>query len=572
MVFRRIERTIEWAWYSSPGQRVITLGVLVALLLAGVLLYRPVLRSMQSWRAGKLLDQAQHHAAANDWNEVQRTARAALQLDPSLSALRLYVLASQHTRDPHRLHTALHLFRHPGATAGDRRDVLAAFLDANDLIAAAHLIKNLRKEDYDPNMKLQAVRFLVKADHLPEAGALADQEFAAGRGACDLVVAQGLARTGNANHRQDLSRRIQRLLGQPDNEQAVKALRLLSSLPDDWIHRELAREAVERFGDMDGLSVSDRLRVDLFRVALQIEPRDELIAARLNEYREQDLDSLLPWLNRLGETSRVVELTDGLTKPSVAIFQQRTNALAALARYQELAADLEDPPPGLSEVTVLALRASIAATRGLESDAVVLWGQAMERARRNRKKNEYYQIATMAHRAGDRTRQMTALAHALEHPMGLPPPVDEIKPLLLWLYEQGELNQLRRISHRLLEREPGNPLLVNMYHYLRIVRGERPAPSLPVLEQLVGGFPNELSFRSTLAFALLMNGEPERAQATMDAQDLEPADFPASEKAIYAAILHALNLTLESRTLSAQISWSALPEFEAKVFRRLLAQ
>ena len=108
-----------------------------------------------------------------------------------------------------------------------------------------------------------------------------------------------------------------------------------------------------------------------------------------------------------------------------------------------------------------------------------------------------------------------------------------------------------------------------MNHYLRILQDEPAENTRPALELLVKAFPKELSFRSTLALALLNAGEAEAARRTMDAHETEPAEFPDAEKGIYTAILRALDLKTEAAKLDAVINWESMPKFEAEILRDL---
>lgn len=533
-------------------------------------IYKPIHSRVLGWRADSLYRDAQDFAAEEDWHEAHRTAKASLYLKPTIETLRLYVKAAQHTRDPHRLRVALYLFSFEGATSDDRRSVLRAFLDANDLVATSHLIRELKVEDYTPEIRLQIVRFLLKAGQLKEAGAVADLEAQEGRGGCDLIVAGELVATGETGFREEVSRRIQRVLGSAGDEEALRAVNLLATIPDHWVRRDLAQRVVDRFADAKGLSGADQLRVDLFRIALRSKPREWIISDRIEQHRESEPELLLNWLSRLGETARVVSMTDEMENLSVEIYKLRTSALFAIGRYDVLAKELENPPSQLSKVVVVAARAAVAARQGLNSRAVLLWNKAFELAERSTERNEYYELAVAAARAEDREREMQALSAALEHRMGLAPPMSKVKPVLQWLYDQGKGDRLGRICYRMLAREPGNPLLINIHHYLQLLKGESPDRSFDALQELVEAFPRELNFRSSLAFALLRADRPAEALAQMEQHQSEPAAFPDPEKAVYAAILSALGRKSEATRLNREIAWSKIPAFEEEAIRPYL--
>lgn len=559
----------DWLWYSSVKRRTAVLLLLLVLLVLGISLRKPLLANVHGWRAKNLIEQAKAFAEEEDWAEMQRTAAASLQISPSIEALRLYVQASRRTREPNRLHYAAFLFGHPEATALDRSAVLKAFVDANDLIAVAELVKGLREEDYDTEMRRQVVRFLVKAGQWKEAMVLADLEAAQGRFGCDLVVARGLVRARQAGTRREVNDRIRRALAGSNRESSLAALRLLASLPENWIDRGLASLVVEQFKDATLLAVGDRLAVDLFRVATNPSKRMKLIAANVGQLQEKHLEPLVGWLLRLGETEQVAALTKGRSDLTSTVFRQRATALNALGRHDELAEELTHPPNGIPEVVLLSVRASVASKRGEDSEAVDLWRRAFALAARTPDRNDYFTIAAIAERNGESEKQMEAMSLALERSLGVPSAMHEVKPLLEWLYRRGEADRLLRICYRLLEREPGNPILINMQHYLRLLLDDAATDVVPQLEQLVAAFPRELSFRSTLALAQVKAGLAQRALETFSAHPVEPSSYPVAEKAIYAAALLGAGRGQEAAKLLESPSWEELPRFEADSLRAL---
>ena len=78
--------------------------VLLLFVVAGVLLYKPALKGLRSWRAGKLLEDSRAYAEAGNWDEARRTAHASYQITRSVDALRLLFGALRERGDPATLH------------------------------------------------------------------------------------------------------------------------------------------------------------------------------------------------------------------------------------------------------------------------------------------------------------------------------------------------------------------------------------------------------------------------------------------------------------------------------------
>jgi len=562
-------------WFLSLRTRTkVILGVIILLLALGVVFRRPMWEAFASWRAENLLEEARQYAEDENWEDVERTAMASLQLESSVDAYRLLTEAFVQNREPRILQAAAGLFSHPEATLEDRTRAIEVFLDKKQVVAAAPMVESLdAAEREDPAMHYQLVRFHLMAGNYGKAAEMADAVPAAERNpALDLLLAQGFAASGKEEAKGATAARLGRVLTGEDDNLARQAMRLLAALPDKWISQKLAEKALERFGGNESLPLADRLRLDLFRIGLGVVEREKLVEETIAKNRQEHLEELVAWLARLGEAQRIVDLTDPSRRPeglSATLFEKRAGALEGLGKLEELKQELEDPPVDIPDVRLLAARAALATKLENESEAVILWQQAFEAAENDPSRNWFYQISSSAARAGLRDRQMEALARAIEHPRGTPPQARQLESLFAWLYETGDIERLLKINYQLLAREPGNPGLVNNYHYLKVLLGEATENDVEVLRRLVETFPDIPQFRSSYALALLKTGQPGPALAALDEIEEPLAERPPADKAVYAAVLAGLGRHDEVEKLAAGIDWDKVPAGEASALQEL---
>lgn len=509
-------------------------------------------------------------AAAEKWSEAERLASASLRLRSSVEAARVLLSASEAAERPRLLHVARGVFFHPDAVLDDRVRAIRICLDYEDAVMAAQLLARLDADEREtPAVQYETVRFLLKIEKYDEALQTVDQHTdPKQRPELDLLIASELADSKNSGARGVISERLDAVFHNGDHETALRALRILGSLPDSWISEPLARSALGRFREDPDLSVSDRLWVDLLKIGVGDGDRKAIIDSAVAAYRDSALTVLVPWLERLGEHERVVDLTDPAGRTAEMgseLFQSRARALGLLGRYEELEKELLDPPAEIADIPLLCCRAILATQQEKRSHALLLWQEAMERAERDATRNWFYYISDRASLVGNEDLEMEAMARGIEGRFGRPPPTAELAGLITWLYEHHETKRLLDVSYRLLQREPRNPLLINNYYYLKALHGTATREDLEVLKELVAAIPDEPGFASSLAFAHLELDEPAEAIQVLD--ELDTDERPRSEQAIRAAALSALEQREASFAIAANIDWDKFSTEEATVLR-----
>lgn len=557
----------SFAGRKSLAQQLVVAGAL--LLVAFVAFRSPLIKIVNGWRADRLAAEAHRHIQKGEWAEANRTALASMQLEPNLPGLRSLLIAQVQTGDPNRLQAAIQLFSSPLADADDRARSLRVCLDVGDVVEAARLVASLPAEDRDhPPMRRELLRYLLKARNYRQAVLLVDRIPETKRPMeLELLLANGLAESGEPDLRSITAERLHRVLIGQDRELALRAMNDLAAFPNSWIHDKLARAALHRFENDPGLEPVEHLNLVFFQIGLQPENREAMVNWALANFGDDHADALLPWLQRLGEWQPIVDLTEAgrFPKPMpLEVFQRRAAALLALRRFDALEAELRDPPVTIAEIPLLCHRAALASKRGEGGRSVALWQDALKRADRDRSRNWFYMISRIAARSGDDHIELEALARGIERPRGVPPVAANLQRLFEWLYEQGDTERLLEISYLLLERERGNPTLVNNFHYLKVLHGSVTERDLEALQGLVDRFPEQPHFRSSLALALLKGGKSQDALRVLEDLPSKRPERSDAWKAIHAAVLTSLGRKAEARQLAAGVDWNNVSKLEAK--------
>jgi tetratricopeptide (TPR) repeat protein len=545
----------RWKWLVAVG--VLALIVLVV--------FRPVMSRVQVWRAGSLLEEAQGHAAAGEWDESLRTSLAALQLDPNFETLLVYFQAQCRTGDGGVLQSAVRIATNEQATAENRANALSVFLDVGDRVNFASILTALDEETREhPKIKFQTLRFLLAGGQVELALGLVEALSEAERSTSfDLLLCSGLIRDQRPAVRQEAFRRLAELLASEDDVVALDAMRIIASQPDGGISNELAQKSLERFADETGLGVGEQFALRLFEIGLEPDRRESIVSAALEKYQDSDLLRLLNWLLRVGEAEQAVALSEARMK-ELKVFRLRSQALKLVKKYEQLLEELETPPPGISSAELFASRAAVSRLLGRTADEADYWSRALGFARLRSRENHFPVIANIARQVGAEEIGFEALACSIEHPVGVPPESSKLDELYAWL-AKNDIDRLLSISRRLLQREPGNPVLVNNYCYLETLHGRADERTVAALAELVEAFPEELSFRGSLAFAHLRLGEAEKALEVIEQSSVVPSEMPNGEKAVYSAALAQAGREDEAAALAATVEWGEMSELEGAV-------
>lgn len=554
----------EPSFFQRHRKKVIFVFLLIAF--AGAFLaYRPAQRAFKTWRAESLVEEAQDFADAGDWEEVRRTAVASLQNESSIEALRLLAISAIKTNDPRSLQFVYSLFTHPEAGTGDRALALERALISGDLINSSQMVRSLSEEDQkDPTVHYHIVKWLLLSRQFQEAIRLADASPIEPRDpALDMLLAKGVAGSGLEGAREVTTARLESLMKGDDRDLALQVLSFMPFLQDGWIYEPLAEATIKRFEEDPDLRVTDRLNLEFLRIGLKKVEQDEVIETAIAKYQESNPSELIVWLKRIGESKRIVELTESESaKSNPDLFSERIGALERLGLWEQLEDELQEPSVFIAEPVLLSAQATAAFRTGDKIKFFRCWQDAVKAAKLDLNQNWFYRLAAVAGQLQDTDRQMEALVEGIKHPMGKPPNASSLSSLFQWLLDRGETERLLEVSYALLRREPENPLLINNHLYLKALHGQVNDKDVANLRSLVEAFPKQNGIRDSLALVLLQNGEPQAALDELKMISSEPAGLSPSGQAVFAKALQKLGREDEAVQLGGKIDWESLTEAE----------
>lgn len=537
---------------------LLVLGALVALFY-----FSPLREQLTSWRAASLLQDAREFADAGNWEEVERTALASNQLEPSLAAARLLTEAAINQNSPQALWFSRQLLQYPDATIEDKALGLKIALDARDVRGASELLAELTPEERrDRDIHFQNVRGLVMTDQVGEAIRLADQpEMQPRDPRLDLMIANALARNPSAGAREEAIARIRGVLKGEDREAALEAIELIYFVPDEWRDTSLGKLAVARFKDDPDLEVSEKLLIKGLEIGTQQIDREQTIVEIVRQYRKNHLLTLLAWLDKMGEFERMVALSGTPeAKEDRDILKLRILALAQLGKWEVLQKELDDFPGLYPKAVSLAMKVMVAERLGNKALAQQLWFKAMKEAQRDQKRNWYFRLAEIAEEMGGVDERMEAIIAAVNHRHTRIPDTEVLMEVFAWLTERDEFERLLGFARRLVELVPGQPVYINNYFFLKAVHRGVEDEDVQVMEALVDQFPKLHLFRSSFSFVLLRAGEPGRALEELEKIKEAGGELNATGQAVKAKALETLGRVQEARKAAEEVDWKSLDD------------
>ncbi|MEM0895691.1 MAG: hypothetical protein AAGJ79_02310 [Verrucomicrobiota bacterium] len=561
------------------GPMGIALAVIVLLGIIAFFFRAPLSKATNGWRAGQLAEEAATFAERGEWAQASGAALASLQLDLSTDAFRTFYQSARKLQNPQALRIGGMLFLQDGATSADRAEVLGHFIAANDLLATERLVAELTEEDLaHPGVRAEVMRFLMRTGRFGEALEMDKATPGDQQNTADLIIAEELVRSRRTEYRNAVASRLRRVISGAQEEDAFSAVRLLASLPDDWIAGSVASLVLEKFGAREEIPADIMLAVRALEIGLHPDRRESILQGAVADW-DSNKELVAAWLLRVGEAEKLIALTnpdalDGEESPPLpaGLFELRMQALEATGDFETLYGELAEAPAAIPASRIAARRAVAAEKTGRKAEAVSLWLSAHDTAGRELNRNNFYDLAEIAKSSGSSDNRFRALATALEHPVGIPPATAELKDVFDWLYQKGETDSLLKVSAVLLDRLPQNPVLINNYFYLLALRGYPGERAETVLQHLVKKFPNEPQYAGTLALALVRNEKHMEAIAVFEALSADPQVWPAAEKAVFSVALHAIGASERAADLEKSIDWEQLSEPESKVFQALIEE
>ena len=516
---------------------------------------KPAYRAVKTWRANRLIANAEQQIAKGKWTDAYPSLHAANLLAPD-DAQNIRVIArllGEHS-DPQALTFLEKLIASSDGTPQDRIDLIRLALRSGQFTAVQeHLIVLLN----DPRTACRFdVLFLASDWH----GCSGDRSKAVG------FARQAVAKAGDARQTAEGKLLLARLLLQPLHETAaapdarqqaeakqylwevarqpdrvgLEALLLFSDTCKAAASPDEARQLGECLGRHPLAGDEHRLLGLTWKLRCDPEHREQILTDAISTARNGGpghVAAIGRWLIQQQESRRVLAFISlAAARENKDLFLIYVDALADLGRWQDLQVLLAGKAPLPIDPTIRNLyEVRTALALGREEEARQRWNDVRKSMRNADPKTVLY-VAQYAERLGQ--RDDAAKAYRLLTGMSGAERAGHLG-LILQTEQSGDTRKLRDQLKEFVGRFPGEFEPQNDLAYLDLLLNENIAPSLESAAQRVKRFPDVLAYRTTLALAHLRNGDAAAARRVYREVETDWSTAQPGWHAVYAAVLAA---------------------------------
>jgi len=520
----------------------------------------------RDWKAKQFLEAAEKAKAAGDWDLAKTKAEQGLRWSPGSTGLRRIIVGAV-AQQGKAIDSVLlaEQFFDPATSLEDRANLMEVALNGGDQVTFSRFYNHLSEDQRAaPGIVIQRMRLglqLGRHEEVEELFAnLAESDRNPTARATRLAaMAQGARVTGDwqrvmegvdealagAIEDKDIARQIFRFLGEiPVAELNVAQLtasrRWLLENPDDvTINERLIGVSIEmaEMGKQEGAALLQQT-IERFADDYPVETGRWLLKLGLS-----------------GETLRLSQLSESQAASDLDKFGVRLDALVAAGQWDEALDWLEQPPPGSHAVMLWLSRAKIADQindRSLRRQSLT---RAIEEASVVSSENRFFSIYEVAVALGEIELASKAAIKGVEVPAAILPPSVYFLPVLQHLWAEGRLEEFRRLNLILLRNQPGDLDRSNDELYLSLLIDDQPKldQMIEIGQRLIELQPDNVSFRTTLAWILLRSDDPVEARRILDAGGTDWEKAAVADKLVRANVLMASGDEDGGRKLASSI-------------------
>lgn len=537
---------------------------------------RPAYHVFKSWRLGRNLVAARQAVDVLDMSEARDLSLSVLRAgDPRIEAFRILEKSTDALRDPIHGQIAQALIFHPKSTDEDRLNGFRGIVNELPLGLLgqtwAGLPEGCRR---DPRFVTVFADRLM-ADH--RSNEAASVLLAVPEAARTTAVKQGIARLLIGSGKTEGYDEAQRLIAAgfpPDGVEISGWLDVLEKIPVESLHGDLlvpVRAALEK----PTADAAARRALMLARLDYAANPaqRETIVDQAVARWKDSDPEAVACFLADLGQHQRLLATFPADLIPAhPGLFPRLLDAMARTAAWQQVAPLLDVNGTRLDKFEELARRAVAAAKTGDHPTQVQAWSEAVSEAKSGRHSNAFLKLHQIAADAGMDEQARQAMLEAIHLSRGPLPLYADLKPLLVWLSEQGSEKTLLEICAIYLAFEPGNPVLLTQYAYLASLNGlADPKLIVKAMQPLAKAYPRELPIQCVLATAYLCAGQPEMAAAILDPLGIDPDRLSPGYRAAFLTIQVLNHRISKDDPRITGFPWKSLQASERKKFSELIA-
>lgn len=554
----------RWLW------RVLV--VVALLVLAGLLVARPVYHQVKVWRAGRIVDEGNLALAAGDLPAASRAARSALGLAPfDPKVLRLAARYSAKGDLPDAINYWQVLLKTGGVTLEDRQDYARFAQHINRFDLADELIQDLLVRDAEN----RDTRLIVLDQHAAMGNwrmVIGGAEVMRQKEPNDPYLQFILARAYLNSGTPELGAKaadLLRSLAATNNSQQLPALRTLASM--------YGPTPAELGSIADQLAASTNAIADwllAWDVRVRLDPAQrantELKAATSlpANVSTNDLIVVAEWLRGHQRPDLVLQLLpEARARQSPGLLLVYCETLADQHKWDELEAILRDPKARLLPTARGCLSALHAVGTGHAAQAGGFLAEAVKIAGTSLEQLEI--IARFAEQLGQPQAAIEAWTAMLQNSRTTVPAA----MMLLRIAKTHDDLSIERLVYPYLLGSLGDQKDVRFQNaYLHLLFNEKFNEAASELAALNKQYPNDVDIYMALALAELRLGHSEKALSLCESANLDWDKQPARWRAVYAVALDANQQREASRQLARRVDLKQLKVPERQLLQPLLLQ
>jgi hypothetical protein len=576
-----------WKGRTVPQTILVVSVALVLLAVPTVLGSRVAYERFRNAKIDQNLISAQEAAVAGNWQVARNLSRSVLIARPrSFPAFLLWQQALAELGDPNAYQVATQLFVHPQATTDQK---MAAFKvisrQAPQAIARSAFFLLTDEERATAAARVSMAEVLLARGHLIDAEILlkeADGGFVA---EAELVLLKVLCAKGTAASVEEARRILRSLVHHNASDQALEALKVLSTARDGLLGDPYVPELAEWVEKQASATAEHRLAAMEYEMRGAQSQLDEIIPAAQSRFSAESPLALAKWLMRHDRVAAVPKLIAQLAISDSEAFLVLLEALFRLGEFEMARTVIATPPPATDAVKLELAQVSLARGTGDASAETAAWNRTLAAAALDQSGNRFIEVAEEARRIGAGRASERAWVAAIGRGRGPLPTYEDFSALFDSLAAQGLSQDLLSIHQVFARIESGNVATSDNLAYLSLIHGtmppggvvermSKPAESYP-MEWTTAALAAVMTEKPELALEWLGKAQPLSATVATTAQPPQSSVAIRSRVAAESGVIEAIallqsNREEEGRALLQSMDWRQFMPQENAVFRKIL--
>lgn len=543
-------------------------ALLVLTLLAGASL--PAYRALKTWRADRLMNQADACLKKGSLIEAYQAAKSAHGLNPqNLRSLRMLADMYEGSGSAETLLYRRSVAESSQSTVEDQAAYLRVAIQSGRLDLADEFLNKIGIAGRaNPKIAAMAAGLFRLRGETEKAKALEKETAQKAQGGekteAELVQARGEIESPNPAERATGRATLLRIATRNDPHN-LEARQLLLAAAD-----RTEKETLEliRWIELDPKApAADRLTAK----SLQLEIHPDWRGATLEEAKktwsggtEEEQLALAEFLTRHNDPEGVLALPPVRQGRGLLL---RLDALAKLKKWPAIrdelnqASDAKEPlDPFIADV----FQARVAQELREIPMAEAQWKKAKAKASGNPRKLEF--LANFAERSGNVPLARETYRDMTRYPATAVP---GYFGLIRIAEKNSATPELRDIMGELVRQLPKDPAPKNDFAYLNLLMKDRLDDSLQTARDLVSAYPDLPAYRTTLALAYLRKNQPREALAVYEGTSVNWSTALPGWQAVRAAVLDANQQNEPARAVAQEANWDRLKPEERDLIRTL---